>query len=176
VFPGNVRDIAVARSDHGARTFTAPLRVHDDAWVFPGCPHAGPGLAVDDAGRVHTAWYTGADGAVGLYYAVADGLELGFGEPEPLIKGPVAVSQVKLAALKGGVLGAWDDRRSDRPRVMLGRAQGGSGLSDRAVPVGFGGSAAVAAAGGVYAVAWLDGESVRVRTGGYHSQPQADSH
>jgi hypothetical protein len=42
--------------------------VHADNWVFPGCPHSGPGLAVDDE-RVHVTWFTGAPGRMGVYYA-----------------------------------------------------------------------------------------------------------
>jgi hypothetical protein len=47
----------------------------------------------------------------------------GFAEAELLVKRPVTVSRVKLSALKGSVLGAWEDRRSERPRIMLGRAR-----------------------------------------------------
>lgn len=163
VFDGNVRDIVVARSDDRARTFSVPFRVHHDDWVFPGCPHAGPGLAVDEAGAVHVAWYTGAEGAAGLYYTVADHWETGFREPEQLVEDPVAVSQVKLASVPGGVLGVWEDRRGEESRVILGRVRAFSGLGDRAQGVGTGTSPAVAAGGGVYVVAWLEGQAVRVR-------------
>src|SRR5690606_11365753 len=57
IFDGDVRDIAIARTEDGGRTFTQPAPVHRDGWVFPGCPHAGPSVAVTDDGRVHVAWY-----------------------------------------------------------------------------------------------------------------------
>ena len=46
--------------------------MHADGWRIDGCPHAGPGLAVDAAGRLHAAWYTGVEGRAGLYHAVSD--------------------------------------------------------------------------------------------------------
>jgi hypothetical protein len=165
VFEGNVRDIVLASSNDGARTFTPPVRVHEDGWVFAGCPHTGPGLAIDDAGRVHIAWYTGADRAIGLYYAAAEESTTGFAPPAVLVKGPVPVSQVKLAASGPNVFGVWEDRREAEPRVQFAGALPGRNLNSESLTVGSGTSPAVAAAGGLYAVAWLDGGAVRVRMG-----------
>jgi hypothetical protein len=63
-FAGDVRDIVVAKLSASE----TPERVHADNWVFPGCPHSGPGLSVhnDD---VHVAWFTGAPERMGVYYA-----------------------------------------------------------------------------------------------------------
>ena len=94
VFPGSVRDVAIAHSADGGQSFSAPERVHADGWVFAGCPHAGPSVAVDATGRVHVAWYTGREGRQGLWYASrADGGR--FGEPVALATGEwVPPSQV----------------------------------------------------------------------------------
>jgi hypothetical protein len=62
-FEGDVRDIVVAKLAEGER----PERVHADNWVFPGCPHSGPGLAADGE-DLHLAWFTGAPERMGVYY------------------------------------------------------------------------------------------------------------
>jgi hypothetical protein len=74
-FPGNVRDVVIAAV---APSAGAPVRVNQDGWVYPGCPHNGPGVAVGADGRRHVVWYTGAAGKAGLYYAAlgADGRSL----------------------------------------------------------------------------------------------------
>ncbi|HEY8483700.1 MAG TPA: sialidase family protein [Longimicrobiales bacterium] len=165
VFEGSVRDIVVARSTDGGRTFGAPVRVHDDGWVIDGCPHAGPSLAVDGDGRLHVAWYTGREGRQGLFHAVSEDGGRSFGGAAPILSGEwVPVSQVKLVADgRGEVWITWDDRRGEEKRVYVARAER-SGPSRRgAAEAGRGASPAIAAAGDVRAVAWLDGEAVRVR-------------
>jgi len=163
VFDGDVRDIVVARSTDGGRTFTLPTRVHEDGWVIPGCPHAGPSLALDGEGRVHAAWYTGREERQGVHVAVSADGGATFGEPRPLLAGGwVPVSLVRLAALPdGAILAAWDDRRDEQRRIAIARLDGARvRVLDGDVP---GGAPALAAAGGTAAIAWLDGEAVRAR-------------
>ncbi len=121
VLPGGIRDIVVAAShDHGA-TWSTPVRAHADNWVFDGCPHAGPSLAVDSAGRVHIAWWTGKDGAAGVYYARSDDGARSFGAPIALGVAPfarAAHAQLRLGTA-GTVVVAWDDARTALPRVTL---------------------------------------------------------
>ncbi|HET8649851.1 MAG TPA: sialidase family protein, partial [Gemmatimonadales bacterium] len=84
VSPDSIRDIVVARSsDHGA-TWSTPTAVHADKWVFNACPHAGPSLAVDSAGTLHVAWWTGRDGIAGVYYAQSRDGARSFSDPVPL--------------------------------------------------------------------------------------------
>lgn len=121
VLPGGIRDIVVASSrDHGA-TWSAPVRAHADDWVFDGCPHAGPSLAVDSAGRVHIAWWTGKEGGAGVYYARSDDGGRSFGEAIPL--GVADFARAAHAQLKlgegGTVVVAWDDARTPLPRVTV---------------------------------------------------------
>jgi len=163
VFDGDVRDIVVARSTDGGRSFTPPARVHDDGWVIPGCPHAGPSLALDGEGRVHAAWYTGSPERQGVHVAVSDDGGATFGQPRPLLTGGwVPVSLVRLASLPdGAILAAWDDRRDDQRRFAIARLDGSRvRVLDDGVP---GSAPTLAAAGGTVAVAWLDGEAVRAR-------------
>ncbi len=58
IYPTNLRDIAVARSVDGGRTFAAPVRVSEDGWQIAGCPDDGPSAAVDAAGVLHIVWPT----------------------------------------------------------------------------------------------------------------------
>jgi len=95
-FPGNVRDVVVADVEPETGP---PERVHPDGWVYPGCPHNGPGVAVGPDGRRHVVWYTGAAGKTGLYYAA-----LRSESQEPA--GPVALlTGTGLPAVHGSVIG-----------------------------------------------------------------------
>jgi hypothetical protein len=121
VMPGNVRDVVVARSADRGATWEAPVRVHADDWVFDGCPHAGPSLQVDARGRLHVAWWTGREGAAGVYYARSDDGARTFGAPVAL--GVAEHSRPAHAQLALGaddrVVVAWDDGTLMTPRVAL---------------------------------------------------------
>ncbi len=148
----------VARSADGGRTFAAPVAVHRDGWVFPGCPHAGPSLAVDAAGRLHVAWYTGREGRQGIWHASSADGGRSFAAPRALLAGEwVPPSQVRLAAGGDGVWVAWDDRREAERRVHLARLDGDR-TRELAEPVA--GASPSLAPG---ALAWLDGGAVRLR-------------
>ena len=98
-FEGDVRDVVTARLTADAQ----PERVHADGWVFPGCPHSGPGLAVEN-NRAHIAWFTGATGKMGVYYKQPDqepvrvigGEQLPTGHPVVAVLGDAAVVAVNL--------------------------------------------------------------------------------
>lgn len=168
IFEGDVRDIVVAASRDGGATFEAPRRVADDDWVFPGCPHAGPALTVDEAGTVHVAWYTGQEDGPGLYYTSSTDGARTFADPTPLLSdGWVPPSQVTLAADgRGGLLVAWEDLRSETPSfyhlaVAAGDAiRPGEGVREE------GSSPVLAVSAGRAGLAWLDGESVHFRGAG----------
>jgi hypothetical protein len=111
VLAGNIRDVVVARSrDHGA-TWSRPVRVHADDWEIDACPHAGPSLQLDDAGRLHVLWWTGKPGAAGVYYATSADSAATFSEPVTISRQTVPVpSHVQLALGDGGaVVAAWDE-------------------------------------------------------------------
>jgi hypothetical protein len=164
VFAGDVRDVVVARRAPGAAGFSAPRRVHADGWVFPGCPHAGPSLAVDGAGRVHVAWYTGTPGRQGLWYAAADGATLRFGEAMPLLTGEwVPPSQAHVSAGADGAWIAWEDRREQEAKLLLGRVDGAGKLHPAGGSTLGGRLPDLAGADGARLLAWEDGGAVRVR-------------
>jgi hypothetical protein len=56
VYKGNIRDIALAKSSDGARTFATPVRVSEANWVLDGCPENGPTVAIDQANAIHVVW------------------------------------------------------------------------------------------------------------------------
>ncbi|HEY0970763.1 MAG TPA: sialidase family protein [Gemmatimonadales bacterium] len=121
VMPGNVRDVVVARSPDRGATWEAPLRVHADDWVFDGCPHAGPSLAVDAEGRLHVAWWTGREGSAGVWYARSDDGARSFSTPVAM--GVAEFSRPAHAQLALGaddrVVVAWDDGTLATPRIAL---------------------------------------------------------
>jgi hypothetical protein len=119
VFPGNVRDVVVMRSGDRGTTWEEPVRPRADNWVFAGCPHAGPSLAVDSTGAVHIAWWTGKEGEAGVYYARSTDGGRHF-EPAPIATGPRAQpAHVQLATSGGAAIVAWDDGLSSTPRILL---------------------------------------------------------
>ncbi|MEX1184112.1 MAG: sialidase family protein [Gemmatimonadota bacterium] len=161
IFEGDRRDVVVARAEPGTLEFGAPVAVHDDGWIFPGCPHAGPGIAIAGDGTVHAAWYTGAESRQGLWYATSDDRAESFSAPAALLTaGWVPPSQVQLATAGDLLLAVWDDRREEISTVTVA-------VGDGAAPVSAstrrGKAPAVAAAGNATLIAWLDGEAVRAQ-------------
>jgi hypothetical protein len=73
VFPGDVRETVVAHSIDGGQTFSAPVVVGHDRWVFPGCPHRSASIGTDRLGRLYVVWYTeGQDEMPAIYMAYSD--------------------------------------------------------------------------------------------------------
>ncbi len=53
----NSRDIYLARSYDGGKTFTEPLKVQNGLWLSVTCPFTGPSLSLDKFGGAHIGWY-----------------------------------------------------------------------------------------------------------------------
>ncbi len=162
LFGQNVRDMAVARSDDRGHTFGSPVRVHADGWQIDGCPHAGPALAVDDAGRLHVAWYTGAEAHRGILYAASTDGGRTFAAPRSLTRnGPIA--QVSAGTDGESTWIAWEnpaegtvqvarvgpDRDTPEPQTTLG---------DRATP-------SLAVGGDRWVLAGRQGDRLLIETG-----------
>jgi BNR repeat-like domain len=162
VLPGNVRDIVVARSTDGGVTWSAPVRAHEDDWVFDGCPHAGPSMQVDESGRVHVAWWTGKEGAAGAYYARSDDGGLSFSDPVTL--GAAAFSRpahVQLACVdEQTIVAAWDDGTLAIPRVRVRVSRDGgrtfAAAVDASAPDRAAGFPVVGAVGDSLVLAWSE--------------------
>jgi BNR repeat-like domain len=125
ILPGDVRDVVVTRSADGGKTWASPVRVREDGWVYPGCPHAGPSLEVDAAGDVHVAWWTGKEGEAGVYYARSTDGARSF-VAQPIATGEKArPAHVQLGVSGQRVYLAWDDGLGEMPRVLLRRSTDG---------------------------------------------------
>lgn len=165
VFPGEIRDIVVARVDGHAPTSAArpPIRTHQDDWRFDACPHAGPALVTGEDGAVHIAWYTGQPGRAGLYHAVSHDGGATFGSPMPVLAAEaLPPSQIALApTTRGALLIAWEDRRHPERKIRTALLHGGRFTEARATLAGA--TPDLAHAHGTTALAWLDGGAVRVR-------------
>lgn len=133
-FPGNVRDIVIGPlADRGVE----PIRVRDDNWVYPGCPHSGPSLSMGPAGTPHVAWYTGRPGGAGVYLSRGS-RSLQFGaDPLALVTGdrlPTAHPAV-VALADGGSVVAWDiDRKGNRHLTVAHVRSGANRAQTTAVP------------------------------------------
>lgn len=129
IFAGDVRDVVVMASHDQGATWSAPVRPRADNWVFPGCPHAGASLKVDQAGAVHIAWWTGKAGEAGVWYGVSkDGGATWAATPiDTGARSSPAHVQLALSGTQGVVV-AWDDGKSTLPRILL-RASADGGAS-----------------------------------------------
>lgn len=73
ILPGDLRETVVARSSDSGQTFTSPVIVGHDKWVFPGCPHRPASIGTDRQGRLYVVWYTeGEDETPAIYLAYSD--------------------------------------------------------------------------------------------------------
>lgn len=126
-----VRDPVVAWSDDRGKTWSAAELVHRDGWHMPQCPHSGPGFGLDAAGRLHIAWFTGAEGRNGVFYAVAEAAGEAFSAPLALLEDDwMPVTPVRLALdTQGNAYVAFVDAREDAPRLIMNRITPGGTVS-----------------------------------------------
>ena len=81
VYPENLRDMAVATSTDGGKTFGEPVRVAEDRWKINGCPHSGASMVVTGA-RLWVTWYSDGDGSnPGVRLAWSDDRGKSFSDP-----------------------------------------------------------------------------------------------
>lgn len=165
VYAGNVRDVVVSASHDAGKTFGPPIRVHQDNWVYEGCPHAGPDLAMDARGRLHAAWYTATPRGPGLYHVVSADGGVMFGTPIALT-GMQPPTQAKIGVDGDGLVWlAWEQRGPAGNAVVADRIEEGTWHPDPSV-LGAGRSPSLASSGTHRAVAWLgENGEVRVRMG-----------
>jgi len=103
------RDIAVARSDDGGKTFK-PAIVSRDGWELNACPIDGATMTVDTADRIHVVWFTQTGDVPRLYIASSSDHASSFGKPRVLDSTQKLAKHAHAVAASGGrVLVAWDD-------------------------------------------------------------------
>ena len=115
---------------------------------------------MDSAGRVHIAWWTGKQGAAGVWYAHSDDGARTFAAPVPLGVAEFSRPAHVQLALGGEnrLIAAWDDGTLATPRVVVRTSKDGGAtwsptatLSDSGRTAGF---PVIAAHGDRMAVAW----------------------
>jgi len=113
IYPTNLRDIAVARSTDGGKTFSTPVRVSEDGWQIAGCPDDGPALAVDETGTLHVVWPTmvgGADRAAkGIFYSYSTDGGRTFAPRQRIDEESAGAAHPQIAAGPGRVAIVWDE-------------------------------------------------------------------
>ena len=107
-YPGNIRDVVTVPVGEGVAA--EPVRVNQDNWVYPGCPHTGPGISIDSSGTRHVVWYVGKEGNAGVYYQRILGNTGAGSEPVALIQArTLPAAHTTVAALSGGrAIAAYD--------------------------------------------------------------------
>jgi hypothetical protein len=157
LFPGGVRDIAIARSTDGGRTFLAPARVSADEWKIDACPDDGPALAIDGSGAIHVTWPTllqdGRAPHMAIFRAVSRDVGATFSPRTRVDASDTGASHPRIAISRSGA-GAivWDETAPEGRRVMYRAAGPPAPLAD-------GGSAsypAIAAVGEGFVAAWTE--------------------
>ena len=95
---GEIRDVHVSRLVEGA--WTPSQAVHDDGWVFGGCPVNGPAMAAQGA-DIAIAWFTAPDNKPRVNVAFSSDGAANFGPPMRLDPGQ-ALGRVDVTLLDDG--------------------------------------------------------------------------
>ena len=168
LFPGGVRDIAIARSSDSGRTFSDPVRVSADDWKIDACPDDGPAMAIDAGGTLHVVWPTLATDSgsprIAVFHATSSDGGKTF-SPRARVNSPDAPAAHPKMTLDtaGRAVVAWDETSGGARRIRLR-------IADQALLTLSTGNAssypAVVAAGSAIVAAWTDqsngGSVVRV--------------
>jgi hypothetical protein len=121
VFPGDIRDMVLAVSRDGGRTFGDPTMVSADHWKINACPHRGGAVGLDARGRVYMSWYTeGTDIRPDLRFAVSqDGRR--FGPPKRLHTSATSIPDNARMAVDpaGRAVVVWEESTAVRRRILL---------------------------------------------------------
>jgi hypothetical protein len=123
IYPGSLRDIAVARSGDGGRTFSDPVRLSQDGWVLDGCPDDGPALALDAARVLHVAWPTQVSekAGKGIFYSYSTDGGRTFA-PRLRLDESGGAAHPQIAAGDGRAYVVWDEAAAGGPRTIRMRS------------------------------------------------------
>ena len=107
----NVRDMAVATSVDGGKTFAPLVRVSKDGWVIHGCPESGPSL-LPVGNRLYIGWFTvGTDSRPRVLASWSDDQGRSFAAPVELSTGVLDANHPMLFASKpNGVWATFEGR------------------------------------------------------------------
>ena len=122
IFEGQVREIVTARSTDGGRSFSGPVIVGNDRWVYPGCPHRAPSIGVDGQGRLYVLWYTeGQDDTPAVYVALSDDQGRTFSPKQALnaSKGTFPDHPQMAVDQEGRAVAIWEEQGPVRKDVVM---------------------------------------------------------
>lgn len=105
VFGDDIRDHALQRLDGKS----ALIHVSRDDWAVDACPHHGPALSIGSDGVYHLAWFTGAPGRAGLYYARSGGQGKHFSAPMKFGDSEAQAAHPQVLSLGSRVWLAWKE-------------------------------------------------------------------
>jgi hypothetical protein len=161
LFVGGVRDVAIARSSDGGRTFAAPVRVSADNWKIDACPDDGPSLAIDEGGALHVAWPTllqdGSQPHMAIFEAVSRDSGVTFSPRARVDASASGAAHPRIAIGHGAPAVVWDEATPEGRRVMIRAAGGVQRLAD-ATGASY---PAIANAPEGFVVAWSEQENGR---------------
>ncbi len=121
VFPGDIRDMVLALSRDGGRSFGDPGLVHADNWHITACPHRGGAVGMDGRGRIYATWYTeGSDVRPDLFFATSDDGRR-FGPRRRLHTSATSIPDLARMAVdpSGRAAIVWEDSTAVRRRVLM---------------------------------------------------------
>src|SRR5262249_56456810 len=134
VLPDNVRDMVLATSHDGGRSFGAPALVHADGWKITACPHRGGSIGADAKGRLYAVWYTEAtDGRPDVLFATSTDARR-FSPPRRLHTATGSIpDQARLAvdAVARAVI-VWEDSTAVRRPILMRTTRRGRRAPDPA--------------------------------------------
>jgi hypothetical protein len=122
IFDGNIRETVVSRSTDGGQTFSAPVVVGNDRWVYQACPHRPASLGVDRVGRIYVAWYTeGADETPAIFLAYSDDQGKTFSKKIQLnrSKGTFPDHPQMAVDPQGRVIVVWEEQSPVRREIVV---------------------------------------------------------
>jgi hypothetical protein len=167
LFPGGIRDIAVARSTDGGASFSAPVRVSEDNWKIDACPDDGPAMAIDASNALHVVWPTLAHDPSGDRMAIFETSSTDGGAtfaPRRRVDSAMASSaHPRLAVGADGPAVVWDELANGERRAWIrlgtGSAEPITGEPSATYP-------AIAATARGFVLGWTqqDGERAVLRT------------
>jgi hypothetical protein len=122
IFPGSMRDIAMATSSDGGQSFGPLVRVSEDNWQLSGCPDDGPAMAIDRDDVTHLVWpsivnHETPQKAI-FYTSTRDGRSF---SPRVRLSGDERedAAHPQIAADSAGNLAvAWDEQQGDTRRIV----------------------------------------------------------
>ena len=132
VFEGDIRDMVVTASSDNGRTFDTPVAVSRDQWVFQGCPHRGPSMAVDGNGILYYTWYTeGNDGFPAVYFSTSTDNGKTFAARQALpVSNRVFPDHSRLSVSKDGTAYiVWEEKTPVLSKILFASYKAGNGFS-----------------------------------------------